>query len=263
MWQHFLSIFIPAKSNQYQARLARPAVWSALLLATAIINGGWFYSTSQTLRVKGDSTDLSASQIISLTNQARQEHHLSLLTENAKLTEAAFAKAQNMLTTGNFNHTYQTTQGDVNPWEFITATSYQYHYAGENLARNFTSAENVVTSWLNSPEHAANLLSANYQEIGVAVVEGSFPDQSHTVLVVQLLASPQPSGLTSPNQPTNYQATPLLYAPGQTLSLPIDYPLTLLLVTVSVLITVVIVLMVDLTYGRTKRQRMPRHLWRH
>ena len=42
-----------------------------------------------------------------------------------------------------------------------------YQSAGENIAKGYRTAEAVVTAWMNSEGHRANILNANYTEIGV------------------------------------------------------------------------------------------------
>jgi hypothetical protein len=63
--------------------------------------------------------------------------------------------------------------------------NYNYTYAGENLAMNFSEAEDALSAWLASPTHRDNILSQNYEDIGVAVVVGEI-NGTETTLVVQL-----------------------------------------------------------------------------
>jgi uncharacterized protein YkwD len=42
---------------------------------------------------------------------------------------------------------------------------------GENIAMGQSSADEAVRSWMNSPGHRANILSAGYTRIGVAAYE--------------------------------------------------------------------------------------------
>jgi hypothetical protein len=74
------------------------------------------------------------------------------------------------------------------PWVFIKGAGYNYIYAGENLARGFSSAQDVITAWMNSPEHRQNVLSPNYQNVGFAVSTGKLNGED-TVLVVEMLGS--------------------------------------------------------------------------
>jgi uncharacterized protein YkwD len=48
-----------------------------------------------------------------------------------------------------------------------------YSYAGENIAKGQTTPQSVMTSWMNSSGHRANILNANYTQIGVGVVKNS------------------------------------------------------------------------------------------
>ena len=74
------------------------------------------------------------------------------------------------------------------PWQFIRASSYAYVYAGENLAKGFRTSEGVVEAWMASPTHRANIMSGNYKDIGVAVVEGELLGKQ-TILVVQMFGN--------------------------------------------------------------------------
>jgi uncharacterized protein YkwD len=58
------------------------------------------------------------------------------------------------------------------PWDFILGEKYDYIYAGENLAKNFSTFDDVVEAWYNSPSHKENLLNKNYTEMGFAIVNG-------------------------------------------------------------------------------------------
>ena len=74
------------------------------------------------------------------------------------------------------------------PWIFIKSSGYKYVYAGENLAKGFSNAEDVVKAWMASPDHRANMLSQNYQDVGFAVKSGKL-DGEETVLIVEELGN--------------------------------------------------------------------------
>lgn len=213
--------------------------------------------------IKGASTDLSATQIITLTNQVRSQQGLPPLTENHQLTQAAFTKAQHMLQTGNFNHSYTDSGTQIQPWDFITQSGYDYYYAGENLARGFTSSPELLDSWLTSPSHRSNLLSSHYQHIGVAVIEGTFPDKGPGLLVVQILASPQPASLTPSDGidlSGNFLATTILSPEPPTISLP-----SLFTSVYPWLIIIILLLLPPLILSarpRSSRSKPSARLWR-
>ena len=57
---------------------------------------------------------------------------------------------------------------------------YLYLNIGENLALgDFVSSREVVTGWMNSPGHRANIMNTSYKEIGVAALVGTY--EGHTV----------------------------------------------------------------------------------
>ena len=114
------------------------------------------------------ASGISPGDVIALANTSREKAGLTPLSANRALTEAAQAKANDMLKNDYFAHTSPT---GVDPWYWIKKEGYQYKAAGENLAINFTSAKEQHSAWMNSSSHRDNILNGRYQEIGVAVVK--------------------------------------------------------------------------------------------
>ena len=167
------------------------------ILFFAFIWGSSWQLLDKSQKVKGVITNLSPSEIISLTNLERTKSRLTPLKPNQALSEAALLKAEDMINQGYFAHLDNQGNGS---WNFIENQGYIYQYAGENLAKNFSSADSLVSAWMKSDSHRNNLLSKNYTNIGVAVLEDN--DQ---VYVVQLLASPLPLGsIDVPDSGTNF-----------------------------------------------------------
>lgn len=129
---------------------------------------------------------ISSGEVISLANESRAVAGLSVLSENKDLTKAATEKAYDMINNDYFAHTSPT---GVDPWHWFENVGYNYKYAGENLAVNYTNAKDQDTAWMNSPTHRANILNPQYQEIGVAVVEGKIGGKE-TLVTVELFGTP-------------------------------------------------------------------------
>ena len=57
--------------------------------------------------------------------------------------------------------------------ERVDNSGYKWQASGENIAAGTTTdtAVAVVQQWLDSPPHCANLMSSNYTEVGMAMVE--------------------------------------------------------------------------------------------
>lgn len=130
---------------------------------------------------------ISATEIIGLTNQTRIDQGLNPLQINEKLMIAADEKLSDMERNRYFSH--ESPEG-VSPWYWIEKNNYSYIHAGENLAINFNNSEKLLSAWLSSPEHKANLLSKKYSEIGVSIkIVGDDADKK--ILIVQMFGFPK------------------------------------------------------------------------
>lgn len=116
-----------------------------------------------------DGEQAFAAQVVTLVNQARSEAGLSAFTADADLAHVAWVKAKDMEQNNYFDHQSPTLGS---PFELMAAYGITYSYAGENIAKGQRSPEQVVDSWMKSPGHRANILSANFTHIGVGFYEG-------------------------------------------------------------------------------------------
>ncbi|MEK7652873.1 MAG: CAP domain-containing protein [Patescibacteria group bacterium] len=132
-----------------------------------------------------DGLPVTASQLIEMTNNYRQENGLNPLSVNYRLTQAAVNKARDILTNQSFSHTSPDGR-KFSQW--IKEVNYKYFYVGENLAIDFNDPEDIFAAWLDSPSHKDNIIKPQYQEIGLAVLPGKFQNHS-TIVVVQLFGT--------------------------------------------------------------------------
>ena len=178
-------LFLPREDNNYRSELLhhKTILWLILLF----ISAGLFTSFIKTNfpSVLGVSSNISNQELLILTNQQRQNNNLGPLTDNSELDQAAANKAADMFSKDYWAH---NAPDGTTPWVFIKSTGYNYIYAGENLARGFNSASEVINAWMNSPEHRQNVLSPNYQNVGFAAATGKLSGED-TVLVVEMLGS--------------------------------------------------------------------------
>ncbi|MCR4325162.1 MAG: CAP domain-containing protein [Candidatus Curtissbacteria bacterium] len=141
------------------------------------------------------TANFSADEIIALTNLRRQENGVGALTYNPLLASAAAQKAVDMHANDYWAHNSPT---GVTPWFFISGAGYKYVFAGENLARDFSSASSTVEAWMNSPSHRNNILDRNFKEIGVAVTNGKLGDKEGSLVVQMFGASVSQVAPTAP-----------------------------------------------------------------
>ncbi len=135
--------------------------------------------------VLGVSVDVSVQELLLYTNQQRNEEGIPSLVLNDQLSRAAELKAYNMLEKNYWAH---TSPDGVTPWYFIKKVGYDYKYAGENLARGFNTASDVVNAWMDSKTHRKNILSKDYKDIGFAIQTGMLNGEE-TVLIVEMFGN--------------------------------------------------------------------------
>lgn len=59
------------------------------------------------------------------------------------------------------------------PFVWMTVHGYTHAFAGENLARGFETTQILVTSWMESKGHRRNILDGKFQDVGIAIIDGS------------------------------------------------------------------------------------------
>ncbi|MFF3501938.1 sigma-70 family RNA polymerase sigma factor [Streptomyces sp. NPDC003247] len=110
----------------------------------------------------------TAAQVIALVNKERADAGCDPVSENSKLRAAAQGHSDDMAARDFFDHTNPDGDG---PGERITAAGYRWSTYGENIAMGQQTAEAVMTSWMNSEGHRANILNCAFEEIGVGIHE--------------------------------------------------------------------------------------------
>ena len=149
-----------------------------LFLAACLAVGSFCFSWAH-------AADVTPEDIIIFTNEDRKNAGLNELIPNEVLSKAAEMKANDMIGNNYFAH---TSPSGVDPWHWFGEAGYDYRYAGENLAMDFSSAKSVNDAWMKSESHKENILSPKYTEIGVAVRKGII-DSKETQIAVQLFGA--------------------------------------------------------------------------
>jgi uncharacterized protein YkwD len=186
-FKRFTGHFLPGEHNAYRPYLLRKP-W-LLFFLSVILTAEGIYAASF---LAGQSAKqlLSAvvpGEVIALTNVERGRVGDGSLAENNLLDAAAQAKADDMAAKGYFSH---VGPDGKEPWAWISGAGYAYRYAGENLAVRFDDSSSVVNAWMASPTHRANIVKAQYTEIGIGVAQGSY-EGSPATFVVQYFGTPQ------------------------------------------------------------------------
>jgi len=128
-----------------------------------------------------------ALDIITATNSERQIAGLNILKISDTLNKVAELKVADMVKNNYFAHISPT---QISPRYFFEEAGYDFRYAGENLAVDFTNNEHIVKMWMESPSHRDNILDPHYTEIGVAVLRSKYNGHL-TDFVAQEFGKPQ------------------------------------------------------------------------
>ena len=97
------------------------------------------------------------------------------LTMNAALRCAARNHSMDMGTRGYFDH---FTPEGVGPSERLDQSGYSGSSWAENIAWGHATPEAVVSGWMSSPGHCANIMGAQFTETGIGYYEDSLWTQT-------------------------------------------------------------------------------------
>lgn len=150
----------------------------ALIVSIALLGSLTIYTHAYAM--------VDKAEVIRLVNEERKQLGLNELVENETLDQAAALKATDMLGNNYFAH---SSPAGITPWHWFEQAGYQYKFAGENLAMDFSSPTSLHKAWMNSPSHRENIVSSKYQEIGIAIIDGVI-ENKETLVAVQLFGTP-------------------------------------------------------------------------
>ena len=115
----------------------------------------------------------AAAATLCLVNEQRRQAGLAPLRDNPKLDGVARAHSHDMVRRDYFDH---TAPGPVTFDRRIRRSGYLARAAsydlGENLGegtRSSATPESIVGAWMRSPEHRANILTADFRDSGIGV----------------------------------------------------------------------------------------------
>lgn len=169
---------VPNKKNEYRPHMIRH--YGLAIIVFTVIGSQMIFGSVMADAVVGKKTDITIGSLFDGTNEERERAGVPTLKLNEKLNQAAKAKAQDM-----FNKQYwaHTSPDGVPPWKWLDDAGYNYSQAGENLAKDYASTEAVMTAWMNSTEHKDNILNADYEDVGFAVVDGEYEGKTAEFIV--------------------------------------------------------------------------------
>jgi len=127
------------------------------------------YALAVLLFAAGDdkTIDPTLAPLLAAHNRERAKEKLGPLKLSGKLSEAAALHALDMADHPTLEH--KGSDGS-NVADRVKRKGYVFVKVGENIANGQKTIDEVMTSWMNSPGHRANIL-AKFTEMGAARVE--------------------------------------------------------------------------------------------
>jgi hypothetical protein len=190
-------LFHPSRHNNHRPKLLHSEsllYFCLIVLASfALVRAIQFFPGLEN-SILGYASNITAEDVLAQTNQQRAAQGLPGLVINQRLSQAAVAKGQDMFADQYWSHTAPDGTG---PWDFIKGSGYAYKSAGENLARDFMNTGDMVSAWMASPTHRENILNGKFEEVGIAVINGTLQG-FETTLVVQMFGTPTATAIAPP-----------------------------------------------------------------
>jgi hypothetical protein len=181
--------FIPQAENDYKPHILRGRTIAFVVMVALVAESAFVFGAKYILPQSKLFGIIEVNALVDETNQNRVENGLPDLQVSPLLMAAAQDKANDEATLGYFAHT--SPQG-LTPWYWFQQVGYNFDYAGENLAVNFSDSADVTAAWMNSPEHRANILSTDFTQIGMATAQGVYEGEP-TTFVVEEFGTPAPA----------------------------------------------------------------------
>jgi len=108
--------------------------------------------------------------VLNLVNQNRAANGLGPLKLSPTLTNAALWKSRHMAYYQYMQHDDPAPPVARTWYDRVLTCGYSPNAgAGENIAYGYQSPDAVMTAWMNSPGHRANILNGSYRVIGIGV----------------------------------------------------------------------------------------------
>ncbi|MBO5453286.1 MAG: serine protease [Clostridia bacterium] len=105
-----------------------------------------------------------ALEVLELVNKERAAAGLSLLTLDSSLSKVAESHSVDMARNNYFSH---TNLNGLSPFDRLKNAGISYKTAGENIAMGQKTPQQVVSGWMNSSGHRANILNSNFGKMGL------------------------------------------------------------------------------------------------
>lgn len=160
------SVISVENTKDSKAKITAKSAGTATVTVTT--NNGISASCSITVKTKKPETDTDTSsyidEVIRLVNSERAKNGLLPLAKRNDLCPLADIRAKEIVQ--NFSH---TRPDGSECFSIVQDKNIPYTALGENIAYGYMSPEDVMSGWMKSQGHRANILSEDFNGIGVGL----------------------------------------------------------------------------------------------
>ena len=138
-------------------------ILASILMFSAVVSA----ESSQQMTLYSEEAETNTNNdyreaVLELVNVERAKHNLSPLRMSNELLAGAAIRAKELTVL------YSHTRPDGTSCKTVIAGANRY--IGENIAAGYITPKDVVTGWMNSAGHRANILNPNFEELGVGYI---------------------------------------------------------------------------------------------
>ena len=153
--QYVVEVSVGMKAGDQTKTLTRKASESDLTPASFEVTGHFDYS--------------KAIEVVEITNKERKAKGLKPYIMDSTLMELAMIRAAEMKSINKMTHTRPNGESGL---DIIEETWTLTISSGENIAYGQSSAQQVMSQWLNSPGHRSNIMNAYLNRMGAGECDG-------------------------------------------------------------------------------------------
>jgi uncharacterized protein YkwD len=143
---------------------------ASVLLGPAVVQAGTTAAHQAT----------SEQRVLSLLNDIRRQHGLSIFTASTQLRDAARSHSADMIQNNYFGHDSPSEAWDVRVSRYLKSS-----LIGEDIAwgsGSYGTPEGIVSLWMHSPAHRRIILMAGMHRAGLGISAGAFNGTPGTVM---------------------------------------------------------------------------------
>lgn len=136
--------------------------------------GFYYVALVRGVKKLAEHQDAFEAEVVRLVNVERTKRGLKPLILHKDLQYTARIKAKEFVVYDYYDHD-SPVSGE--PEDLVKSHNDAFYFVGENIAQGQITPEEVMYAWMNSPGHRGNILTPQYEYIGVGYYQDNWVQQ--------------------------------------------------------------------------------------